>query len=112
MVYTLFFGNGMFKELDGKILFSPEPNLPGSWFRKTDEAFGNKNTVSLKLFGVPVNFVNPSRKNTFGTGAVKPVEFEWVLDGRFYHHKGRHLTPEASLALREGRLEHLTVRLG
>jgi len=58
-----------------------------------------------------VTFLNPLNKKTYGAGGVKPTEFEWILDGRFHQHQGPCLTPEASLALREGRLESLSIIL-
>lgn len=113
MVYFLFFGSRFFREeAEGKIVFAPEPQLPRDWFSKGDSPVLAKNSASLRLFGVPIVYVNPSHKPTYGPGAVKPVAYEWILDGRFYAHRSRTLTPEASLALREGRLERLTIELG
>ncbi len=111
MVYHLVFGPRMFKVMEGNIVFAPEPTLPREWFARQDEGKLLKGSVSLRLFGVPVTFMNPKGKNTFGPGAVKPSAFEWILEGRFYESKGHHLTADASQALREGRLESLTVFL-
>lgn len=111
MVYFLVFGPQFFKKEGEAIVFSPEPKLPGEWFTKK-EGFGSpKNSVSLNLFGVPVTLVNPLRRDTFGARRAVPKSFEWILEGRFYSHEGPTLQPEASLALREGRLEALTVFL-
>lgn len=104
MIYYLSFGSHPFRKHEASAVFHPEPRLPKEWFAG--------HNFSLKIFGVPVNYENPSRRNTFGKGGVKPVEFEWILDGRFHRHKGRHMTPEASAALREGRLESLKIFLG
>jgi hypothetical protein len=113
MTYFIFFGPRLFvEEGEGKVAFSPEPRLPKEWFSKADGDNMMKNAVQLRLFGVPVTYENPSRKSTFGAGAVKPVEYEWILDGRYYKHRGRALTPEASAALRDGRLERLSILLG
>lgn len=112
MIYFMAFGRTMFRSAAGQIVFSPEPSLPKDWFTKNTDNSGHlKNSFSLKLFGVPVTYVNDSRKNTTGPGSAKPVRYEWIMDGRFYEHKGRVLTPEASLALREAHLESLTIFL-
>ncbi len=111
MLYYLVFGPSIFKIVEGILVFAPEPRLPKEWFTKEDNGLIQKNSLSLKIFGVPVTYLNENRKNTFGPGAAKPVEFEWILDGRFYRHSGRHLTADASLALREGKLERLTIYL-
>ncbi len=111
MTYILVFGQKMFKTIDSEVVFSPDPTLPKDWFTKEDSLMHGKNTFSLHLFGVPVTYVNESRKNTFGAGAAKLVGYEWILDGRFYRHNGRHLTWDASMALREGKLEKLTIYL-
>jgi len=112
MIYFLVFGRQFFKEINGEIVFYPEPNLPKEWFTK-DDSFGiGKDCFTLKIFEVPITYQNPRRKNTFGSGAVKPVQFEWILDGRFHRHDGRFLPPEPSISLREGRLESLSILLG
>jgi hypothetical protein len=111
MIYFLVFGPSIFKQVEGVLAFAPEPRLPREWFTKEDNGLVQKNSLTLRIFGVPVTYINESRKNTFGTGAAKPVEFEWILDGRFYRHSGRYLAADASLALREGKLERLTVYL-
>lgn len=112
MLFFMFFGFPLFKEAEGgQVLFSPQPHLPRDWFTKSDQLHCPRNGLSIRLFDVPVTYINAGRKNTFGPGAAKPVEYEWILDGRFYRHNGRELTPDASLALREGRLERLTIYL-
>jgi len=112
MIYFLFFGGRLFRqEGEGKIIFTPEPRLPRDWFSKVDSPSRPKNSATLRIFGVPVTYVNDSRKPTYGPGSAKPAEFEWILDGRFYTHKAKALTPEASQALRDGRLERLTIQL-
>lgn len=109
MVYLMTFGRHPFRSVEGGVVFSPQPTLPREWFSKKDVPGEPKNSLTLRLFDVPVTYVNPHRKSLSGSNAGKPVEFEWILDGRFHRHKGRHLTVEASQALREGRLESLTV---
>ncbi len=112
MIYFMAFGQNIFRSLEGGFwVFHPEPKLPREWFTKEDSLEGPKNSFSLKLFGVPVTYINDSKKNTFGTGAAKPVEYEWILDGRFYRHSGRHLAADASMALRDAKLEKLTIYL-
>ncbi|MCG3203658.1 MAG: hypothetical protein KCHDKBKB_00330 [Elusimicrobia bacterium] len=111
MIYLLAFGPTIFKKEEGYVFFSPEPMLPKEWFTKIESGVNPKNSFSVRLFGTPVTYVNDSRKNTFGTGAAKPHEFEWILEGRFYRAQGRHLPADASLSLREGKLEKLTIYL-
>ena len=111
MVFFMAFGPKFFGSSESGIEFSPDPKLPKEWFSAEGTSSGLKNTVSVRLFGVPVVYVNPKKKNTFGPGGVKPWEYEWILDGRFYKYKGRQLPGDASVALREGRLESLTIFL-
>ncbi len=111
MVYTLAFGANFFEEKDGFVFFVPKPQLPREWFTKSERGINPKNSFALRLFGVPVCYVNNSRKNTFGPGAAKPSEYEWILDGRFYKSEDHELPADASMALREGRLEQLTIYL-
>src|SRR5688572_27958771 len=101
MIYFLAFGNRPFALVACKIHFAPEPRLPHDWFTRQDLGKVPKNGFSLRLFGVPVTFVNSKGKSTLGPGAVKPSAFERILDGRYYESKGRTLTPDASEALRE-----------
>ncbi len=112
MIFFMFFGPKMFKMIDNQIVFSPDPVLPKEWFTVDDTLAVGKNMMAVRLFGVPIRYVNSRRKNTFGTGAVKPVKYEWIFEGRFHHHVGRSLVPEASERLREGQLESLTIVLG
>lgn len=109
MMYLMAFGRKPFRLVEGQLYFAPEPILPKEWFRKSETDRVPKNSFSIKLFGVPIIYINPHRKDTFGKRGAKPASFEWILDGRFYQHKGPHLTSDASLALRDGRLESLTV---
>jgi hypothetical protein len=111
MIYLLAFGANFFEEKDGFVFFVPKPQLPREWFSKTERGINPKNSLGLRLFGVPVCYVNNSRKNTFGPGAAKPSEYEWILDGRFYKSEDPELPADASMALREGRLEQLTIYL-
>lgn len=111
MIYLLAFGPSMFRLVDGQLRFSPRPQLPGDWFAKRDEEGLPKNGLKISLFDVPVVFMNPKRRSTFGTGAVSVVGFEWIYDGRFYRHDGADLPADASAALREGRVESLTIFL-
>jgi hypothetical protein len=111
MMYLLAFGANPFEEKDGFVFFSPKPQLPREWFTKTERGINPKNAFAIRLFGVPVCYVNNSRKNTYGAGAAKPSEYEWILDGRFYKSEDSDLPADASMALREGRLEQLTIYL-
>jgi hypothetical protein len=112
MIYHLFLGPRPFRSIETGVVFHPDPAIPASWFSNREEAGFPKGSVMLKLFGVPLHFVNPSGKSGLGSSGVKPVSYEWILDGRFHNHVGRHLPSEASQALREGKLERLTIHLG
>jgi len=111
MVYFMMFGSKPFVIEEGEVVFWPKPQLPGEWFTKTEANHIPKNSISLTLLGVPIRLLSPKRKDTFGAGGVKPVAFEWIYEGRFYTHKGPFLPHEPSLALREGRLESLSIFL-
>jgi hypothetical protein len=113
MVYYLFVGGRPFHLMeDGFAVFQPEPCIPIEWFTSKDEDGLPKHSAQIRMFGVPVTFTNPSRRTVGGPSGVKPISFEWILDGRFHNHTGRSLPAEASLAFREGRLESLTIHLG
>ncbi len=112
MVYHMAFGKPIFRMVEGQFVFSPTPSLPASWFVREEGELGLKDSFRLSLFGVPVIYLNPKKRDTFGSRGVKPVEYEWILDGRFHVHKGRFLPPEASQNLRDGRLENLKIVLG
>jgi hypothetical protein len=111
IIYTMAFGNPVFRAVEGQLQFAPNPALPAEWFSRVSDD-GLKDSLRLTLFGVPVIYINPKRRNTFGAGAVRPVEFEWILDGRFHQHKGKSLPADASQSLRDGRLENLKILLG
>lgn len=112
MLYLMFFGQKFFKQTENGVIFSPEPKLPKDWFSKNESLELDKNCISMKLFGVPITYQNPKKRNTFGAGSVKPVEYEWISEGRFHNHKGRTLPEEPSERLREGKLENLNILLG
>lgn len=107
MVYFMVLGRHPFKVIEGGVTFSPTPTIPVSWFTKKDSDSAPKNSFALRLFGVPVNLINDSRKEN-----VTPRGYEWIADGRFHNHTGHNLPLEASQGLREGRLESLTIFLG
>lgn len=109
MIYHLFFGAAPFKVMDQGVIFSPDPTIPAAWFGAGES--GETPSVSLKLFGVPISYVMKS-KGQLGPKGLRPVAYEWILDGRFHNKESRFLPPEASLALREGRVESLTIFLG
>jgi hypothetical protein len=111
MVYFMALGRHPFKAVEGGVVFTPVPTIPKEWFTKEESDAAPKNSFGFRLFGVPVVYLNPSRRDTFGTGAVVPSGFEWIADGRFHNHTGHHLPLEASNGLREGRLESLTIFL-
>ncbi|MCB4756490.1 MAG: hypothetical protein LHV69_05585 [Elusimicrobia bacterium] len=112
MIYTLVFGENPFKIIDNHVVFSPDPILPADWFMRWDPHHQVKNVLEMRLFNIPVTYLNPRRRPTFAKGGVKPVRYEWIMDGRFHHHAGRHLPPEPSQFLREKRIEKLTIVLG
>ena len=107
MIYCLFVGPKPFRLHEGVPVFQPEPMIPPSWFSSQEKDNFPKHSVKLMLFGVPVTFINSS-----GASHAKPVSFEWILEGRFHDHAGRHLPADASQAFRSGRLECLTIHIG
>lgn len=113
MIYQLFFGAKPFRlNEEGLPVFQPEPTIPAEFFFSKDEEAGSKHSAQIRIFGVPVTFINPSGRAVGNSSGIKPVSYEWILDGRFHNHTGRFLPAEPSLALREGRLESLTINLG
>ncbi|OVE78329.1 hypothetical protein BVX98_00555 [bacterium F11] len=113
MIYHLVLGPNPFTlNEEGGVIFSPKPVLPAEWFSKKAEGLLPQNSLSLTLFGIPLTYVNPKKKNTYGRTGVQPVGFEWILDGRFYSCEGSALPSEPTVAFREGRLENLTITLG
>ena len=84
------------------------------WLFTTKPAAGfGENTFGFKLFGRTwVVYDNPTRRATFGPGAVAPVSFELhFTDGSRATHAGGWLPDQHALALREGQLRSLVVRL-
>lgn len=112
MIYFMAFGRPLFRMVEGQVVFSPTPSLPAGWFVREEGEMGLKDSFQLNLFGVPIIYLNPKKRDTFGLRGVRPIEYEWILDGRFHVHKGRALPPEASQHLRDGRLENLKIVLG
>jgi hypothetical protein len=109
MIYHSFFGAQPFKLIEQTVLFSPDPVIPSHWFSGASSE-GTPNSVSIKLFGVPVVFICEG-KNKVGSQGAKPTSYEWISDGRFHNHEGRSLPAEATQALRDGRMESLTIKL-
>lgn len=60
----MFIGDKLFQIEDGKLVFVFNPKLQG-WL------FDEKGCVSTVLFDCHIRYINPKRKNTYGTDAVK-----------------------------------------
>lgn len=107
MIYFAFFGARPFKLVEQAVVFSPDPTILSGWFARDH---GDSFVASIKLFGVPVSFVC-EKISKGGSKKLKPTSYEWISEGRFHNHEGRWLPAETSLALREGKVESLTVKL-
>lgn len=70
-------------------------------------------SFGFKLFGQTwVVYDNPLRRATFGPAAVAAASFELrFADGRMETHRGASLPAAQALALRDGQLLSLVIRL-
>ncbi len=69
MWFFMMAGKDIFTFSYGELRLELKPVLPG-WL------FNDDGVISFKLLGsIIVNYINPSRKNTYGEGAVKPVKY-------------------------------------
>ncbi len=113
MVLHMGLGAAPWRVVDGALRFEPQPVL-ADWLFSTARVSGfAANSFGMTLFGQTwIVYHNPKRANTFGVGAVAPVGFELNFsDGRVATHQGAWLDQAQALALREGQLSSVLVRL-
>ena len=113
MVLHMGLGATPFCRVDGALRFEPRPALADWMFSTAPSAGFGPNSFGFKLFGQTwVVYDNPQRSATYGPQAVAPVSFELrFADGRSETHPGRSLAAPQALALREGQLQSLVIRL-
>lgn len=113
MVLHMGLGATPFKVVDGALRFEPQPVLADWLFTTQPTAGFGANSFGFKLFGQTwVVYDNPQRRATFGPQAVVPVSFELrYADGSQTSHRGGSLPTEQALALRDGRLSSVLIRL-
>lgn len=113
MVLHMGLGASPFRAVDGALRFEPRPTL-ADWLFTTQPTGGfGVDSFGFKLFGTTwVVYQNPKRRASFGPNAVAPVSFDLHhADGSRTTHAGGWLPEPQALALREGRLRSLVVRL-
>jgi hypothetical protein len=113
MVLHMGLGAAPFRVVDGALRFEPRPVL-ADWLFTTQPAGGfGPDSFGFKLFGSTwVVYDNPKRRATFGPDAVAPVSFDLhFAAGHRATHAGAWLPETLALALRDGQLHSLVVRL-
>ncbi|MDR1692240.1 MAG: cellobiose phosphorylase [Oscillospiraceae bacterium] len=100
-------GKGFSVTADGTLRLTFDPALAGSFFPENG-------AVRFSLFRtVPVTYRNPSRGNTYGKDAVKPIRTTVTTNEKTYTKtytfEGGYAEGEAALAIREGRASSVTV---
>jgi hypothetical protein len=113
MVLHMGLGAAPFRVVDGALHFEPRPVL-ADWLFTTQPAGGfGPDSFGFKLFGSTwVVYDNPKRRATFGPDAVAPVSFDLhFAAGHRATHAGAWLPETLALALRDGQLHSLVIRL-
>jgi hypothetical protein len=114
MVLHMGLGGSPFRVVDGALRFEPRPVL-AAWLFTTQpgEQFG-ADSFGFMLFGKTwVVYENPLRRDTFGTDAVVPLTFALhFADDTHSAHGGPWLPEALALALRDGKLSRVVIRLG
>jgi hypothetical protein len=113
MVLHMGLGAVPFRVVDGVLRFEPRPVLADWLFTAQPTGGFGPDSFGFKLFGQTwVVYDNPRRRATFGPDAVAPVSFELhFADGHRATHTGTWLPEALALALRDGRLRSLVIRL-
>lgn len=113
MVLHMGLGAAPFRLVDGALRFEPRPLL-ADWLFTTAPSFGfGADSFGLRLFGKTwVVYSNPTRRASFGPGAVAPVSFELhYADGTQHTHAGGWLPADRALDLRDGKLLSVVIGL-
>jgi len=113
MVLHMGLGARPFQLVDGTLRFVPKPVLADWMFTREATSDAGPGSFGFKLFGKTwIVYDNPGRRATFGADAVAPVAFDLHhVDGRLETHRGSWLPAQAALALRDGELARLVIRL-
>ena len=114
MVLHMGLGATPFRLVAGALRFEPLPTLADWLFTTQTTAGFGPDSFGFKLFGRTwVVYDNPQRRATFGAGAVAPTAFELqYFDGRRSTHAGTWLPQAEALALRDGQVTSVLIRLG
>jgi hypothetical protein len=114
MVLHMGLGAAPFRLVDGALRFEPRPVLADWLFTKQPTSGFGANCFGLRLFGKTwIVYENPTRRPTYGSGAVAPVSFELrYADGTLRTHAGSWLPAELATDLRDGKLVSVVARLG
>lgn len=118
----LFLGPQPFAYRDGELSFAPAPLLAGTMFAaqsRTVKPFGRDeilpaDSAAIALFGSTLLvYVNPARRDSFGTAAVKPLRYRLYCrdDGLSIVESGG-LPADQAHALRNGQFRRVDVELG
>ena len=113
MVLHMGLGATPFRMVDGALRFEPKPVLADWLFTRAPKDGFDADSYGFKLFSTTwVVYRNPTRRATFGDGAVAPASFELrYADGRVLKHVGGWLPARLAADLREGRLASLLIDL-
>jgi hypothetical protein len=114
MVLHMGLGAAPFRVEAGELRFAPQPVLVDWLFTGSDDRTHGADRFGFRLFDTTwVTYVNPLRRSTFGVHAVAPVAFELTWgDGRVEHHADASLGQAGAMALRQGQLVQVVIRLG
>lgn len=126
MLQIMNLGRAPFSAAGGRLIFKPEPALDRTLFSKEERAIEfrfrrGKRTVDLPkhsyAFSIFKNtlviYENPAYKNTYGDNCAKPSRFTlYYANGKIKTSGSSSLGPPDSLALREGRIDKVSILLG
>jgi hypothetical protein len=101
-----------FRVVDGELRFEPKPVL-AEWFFTGKTSGAARDRFGFMLFGrTQVVYHNPKRRDTFGSKAVQPAQFQLTYaDGREQQHAGAWLPGAVATDLRDGKLSRLEIAL-
>ena len=113
MVLHMGLGAAPFRMVEGALRFEPRPVLADWLFTSAPASGFGAGSFGFKLFGKTwVVYGNPSRRATFGSGAVAPVAFElYYAGGTQCTHNGPWLPEALAKDLRGGKLAKLAIQL-
>ncbi|MFA5976267.1 MAG: hypothetical protein WC859_08920 [Elusimicrobiota bacterium] len=114
MLLHMGLGRWPFRWVNGELHFQPEPTLPRWFFSEKERDGFPPQSFGFRLFNRSwVVYHNPKRRDTFGPGAVRPVAFTVVqVNGEESRYPVHFLPDSLARALRDGKLERVTIELG